>query len=152
MKQLARFYSLGHYVIEVEPRHLLVADFRIDTNHLRAIESRNEPQHGACSRQIDIPTWLIRFRFERETIVVALIDRVFAKEVQSFAIPLQCFARIFRGIYFSAFPSTPENVNMRTQFGAEVHRPHRLLQRVQPHLWIARSKSSILKNRVVEEI
>jgi hypothetical protein len=40
----------------------------------------------------------------------------------------------------------------RGSFAASIHRPHRLLQRVQPHARIARRKSAVFENRIVKEI
>src|SRR5262249_41164862 len=109
-------------------------------------------EHRAGGRQIDVAAWLVWFCFERETIVVALIDRVLAEEVQSLAVPLQRLARILRGIDFRAFAPAPKDVNLRSELRAEIHRAHRLLQRVQPDARGVRRESTILENRIVEEI
>src|SRR6185436_19507836 len=105
-------------------------DLRINADHFRMIEGGYKSEHRAGGWQVDISAWLIRLCFQRKAIVVALIDRVFTKEVEGFAIPLQRVARIFGGIDFRAFPSTPKHVNACTKFSTEIHRAHCLLQRI----------------------
>src|SRR6185369_15504632 len=113
VKELARFDRLGHHVVEIEPGHLFVAYLGIYANHLRMIECGDEAEHCARRWQVNITTWLIRLGFEREPVIVALVDRVFAKKIQRLAVPLQRLARILRRIYFRAFAAAPEDVNTR---------------------------------------
>ena len=116
------------------------------------IEGRNEREHRAGGGQIDIAARFVWFGFEREFVVVALVDRILGEEIQRFAIPLQCFARVFRRIDLGTFAAAPEHVNVRAQFRAQVHRPHRLLQRIEAHARIVGSERPVFEDWIVKEI
>ncbi len=56
------------------------------------------------------------------------------------------------GIAFDAFAAAPEDINLRAQFGAEIHRPHRLLNRVSADFGVVAGERAVLEDRIGEEI
>src|SRR5512138_1567830 len=104
-----------------------MSNFRVDADHFRMIESGNESEHCTGRWQVNIASWFIWLCFERKLVVVALIDRVLAKEVECLAVPLKCIASILGRVDFGTLTSTPENVYVGSEFSAQIHRAHRFL-------------------------
>ena len=46
VKKLARIPCLRNRVHEVQPGHVLVRNFRIDTHHFRMVQCWDKPKHG----------------------------------------------------------------------------------------------------------
>ena len=128
-----------------------MADLGIHTHHFRMIERGDKAEHSAGCRQIDIAAWLIR-RLRHEFVVIALVDGILAKEIHGLALPLQRFPGVLGGIDFGAFASAPEDVDVRPEFGSQIHRTHRFLNRIEAHPRVVRSESAVFENRIVEKI
>src|ERR1041385_5231580 len=136
MKQLVGFNCLSDDVVEIQTRHLFVSDLWVHANHLRMIERCDETEHRSGGREINVTSWFIWFCFQSKLVIVALVDRVFAEKVQCFTVPLQSVSSVFGGIDLGTLTSSPEDVNMRAEFCTEIHRTHRLLQRITSNAWI----------------
>src|SRR5262245_34949588 len=152
VEELARFERLRDHVVEVQARHLLVTDLRVDADHFMMIERVDETQVGAGRREVDVAARLVRLGFERELIAVALRDRIFAEEVHRLAEPLYRLAGVSGRVDLCAFAAAPEDVNLRADLGAEVHSAHRLLNRVKADARVVRCERAVLKDGIVEEI
>src|SRR5262245_35178248 len=152
VEELAGFERLRDYVIEVQARHLLVADLRVDADHFWVIERVDEPQVGAGRREVDVAARLVRLGFERELVAIALRDRIFAEEVHRLAEPLYRLAGVSPRVDLSAFTPPPEDVYLRAYFGAEVHRAHGFLHRVKADARVVRRERAVLEDGVGEEI
>src|SRR5258705_5054138 len=87
VKQLACLNRLCDNVIKIESGHLLVTDFGIYAYHFSVIQGSDKTEHRARCRQVDITARLIGFCFECKLVVITLIERVLAKEVECLAIP-----------------------------------------------------------------
>ena len=97
------------------------------------VQRLDEREVGRRRRKVQVAARLVRLRLEREAERVLSIARVLAEEVQRVAKAFDRFHGILRGIHFGAFASAPEHVGRRAQLDAEIHRPHRLLQRIGAH-------------------
>ena len=78
VEELSRLERLRDAVGEVESRHLIVRDFRIQPHHFRVIERVDEREHVPDRRQVHIASWLVRLRLQRKTQIVALRPHVLA--------------------------------------------------------------------------
>src|SRR5262245_10142552 len=152
VEELAGFERLRDYVVEVQARHLLVADLRVDADHFRVIERVDETQVGAGRREVDVAARLVRLGFERELVAVALRDRIFAEEVHRLAEPLYRLAGVSPRVDLGAFATPPEDVYLRAYFGAEVHRAHGFLNRVKADARVVRGERAVLEDGIGEEI
>ena len=103
-------------------------------------------------REIDVAARLVRLGFERESKRVPLIARVLAQEVDGVAKPLDGFDRVLRRVDFCAFAPAPEDVGLRAQLHAQIHRPHRLLQGVGAHAGVVRRERAVLEHRIGEQV
>src|SRR5207237_9482924 len=130
VEELPRLERLRDAVGEVESRHLIVRDFRIQPHHFRVIERVDERQHMADRRQVNIASWLVRLRLQRKTQIVPLRSHVLAQEVDRIAEPLYRFLWILGGIGLSPFAAAPEHIGLGSQLDAEVDGAHRPLQSV----------------------
>ena len=116
------------------------------------IQRRNERQIRRGRREVDVAARLVRLGFEREPERVPLIVRVLAQEIDRVAEPLDRFDRILRGVDLRALSPTPEHIRARAQLDAEVHRTHRLLERVGADVGVVRRERAVLEDRIGEEI
>ena len=88
VKQLAGLDRLRHGMEEVQSRHLLVRQFRVDADHLRVRERRNQREVGRCRGKVDVAARLVRLGFQRESQGIPLIARVLAQEIDGVTKPL----------------------------------------------------------------
>src|SRR5262245_55332415 len=152
VEEFSSFERLRDHVIEVQARHQLVTDLRVDADHFRVIERVDETQVGAGRREVDVAARLVRLGLERELVAVALRDRIFAEEVHRFAEPLYRLAGVSPRVDLGAFAPPPEDVYLRAYFGAEVHRAHGFLNRVKADARVVRRERAVLEDGVGEEI
>ena len=59
---------------------------------------------------------------------------------------------VLGGVYFGPLASAPEHVRARAQLDAEVHRPHRLLERVRADARVVRRERAVLEDRIGEQV
>ena len=78
--------------------------------------------------------------------------RVFAEEVDRLAESLDRFDRVLGGVAFDAFAAAPEDVDLRAELRPEIHRPHRLLNRVSADAGVVAGERAVLEDRIGEEI
>ena len=81
-----------------------------------------------------------------------LIDRVLAEVVDRLAQPLDRFVRPAAGVGFGAFASAPQHEDLRAELRAEIHRAHRLLQRVGAHARVVRGERAVAEHRIEEQV
>src|SRR4029434_8639596 len=112
-------------------RHLLMADLRIDSHHLRMGEGRNESEICARRWKVEIAPRFIGLGLESKLVAISLRQRVFAQEIECFAKPLDRLRRVLRSVDFGALAAAPENVEFGTKLGAEIHRVHGLLNGIE---------------------
>src|SRR5579862_4018982 len=105
--------------------------------------NKSEIVPGGC--HINVAAWLVGLGLHGKAISVTLRDVVFAKVVDGFAQALHRLVGTAAGIGFNALSAAPQDENLRTKFGAEVHSPHCFLQRIGSHFGIVGSKSAVAK-------
>ena len=66
VEQLAGLDGLGDDVTEVQAGHVFVRDFRIDADHLRDDQRRDEAEVRAGRGEVDVAARLVGLGFERE--------------------------------------------------------------------------------------
>src|SRR5262249_28786772 len=152
VEQLAGVPRLRDRVEEVEARHVLVRDLGIHADHPGVRERRDEAEHRAGGRQVDVASRLVRLRLEREPVVVLLVARVLAEEVDGVPHALHRVERVLGRVRLRPFPAAPHHVDARAELVAEIHRPHRLLQRVGADLRVVRRERAVLERRIGEKI
>src|SRR5258708_36784373 len=95
-----------------------------------------------------MPTRVVGFGLESETVAVLLLDRVVAQEVDRLAEPLERLDRVPGRIALHALPAAPEHVNLRAQFRAKIHRPHRLLDRISADAGVVPGEGAVFEARI----
>ena len=152
VKQLPRFPRLRDRVEKVQPRHLFVRHFRVHAHHVGMVERRDEAEIRAGRRHVDVAARLVGLGLERELEAVLPIDRILAEEVDRVAQPLDRFVRRAAGVGFRALASAPQHENAGAKLRAEIHRPHRLLQREGAHAGVVRGERAVAKHRIEEQV
>src|SRR5689334_12363871 len=150
VKELPRIERLAHAVGEVESGHRVVRDFRIEPDHLRMLERLDEGERVADGRKVDVTARLVRLRLEGEPIAVSLRDRVLAEEVQGVPKPAEGVAWILCRVRLRTLASAPEDIDLGAELIAEVHRAHRLLQRVPPDPRIVAREGAVPEGGIAE--
>ena len=134
------------------PAHVLVGHLGVDAEQLRVVQRRDEPEVAAGDGKVHVAAGLVGLGLEGELVVVLAIDAVFGQEVHRLAEALDRFDRALRGIAFNAFAAAPEHVNLRAELGPEVHRTHRLLDGIRPHLGVVAGERAVFEDRVAEQV
>ncbi len=100
------------------------------------IKGGDEAQHVTGGGIVNITAGFVGFGFEGELEVVLVIKRVFTQKVHGFTVALDGIDGAFAGVSFGAFTPTPEYVDLRAEFNAQVDGAHGFLQRVSPHFGV----------------
>ena len=133
---------------EVESRHLLVADFRVDPEQLGFLERRDERDRVPDGRQQDVAPRLVRLRLDREADVVALVGHVLREQVDALAIPLECRADVLCRVVLGALAAAPHDERLRSELGTEVELAERLAHCEPANRAVVRGESAVLEDRV----
>src|SRR2546423_11276432 len=100
------------------------------------IQRGDEVEVRAGGRHVDVGPRLVWFGFEREPIVVALIDGILTQIVERLAQALDSFVGAAAGVCLDALAPTPQDEYLRAELRAQVHRGASLLHGVSTHLRI----------------
>ena len=136
---------------EIQAGHLLVRDLRVDADQLRMLERRDEPEVRAGRRHVDVAARLVRLGLEREAEAVLLVDRIPAQIVDRLAQPFHRFVGAAARIGLDPLAPAPEHEDLRAELGAEIHRAHRLLERVGAHARVVRREGAVPEHGVEEQ-
>ena len=137
---------------KVQVSHLFVAHLWIKSNHLRMIEHFNEPKCMADRWKEDISTWLIWLWFDCKLNVITLIDHILTKDVKAFCITLKGHIGILGAFRFSAFASSPADINLCTQINSQIDIAHRFANCKATDIAIVTCQRSIFKNWMAKEV
>ena len=152
VKQLAGLPGLRHRVQHVQTGHLLVRHFRIHADHLRVRERLDESQVRARRRHVDVAARLVGLRLEGKLETEIALDRVLAQVIDRFAETLDRFVGTPARVGFGALAASPQHEDLRAKLCPEIHRGHRLLQRVRTDPAVVCGKRAIAEHRVVEQV
>src|SRR5437660_6009324 len=107
MKELAGLPGLCDAMHEVKASHLLVGNLRVDADHLRMIKGRNEAEIMTGGSHVDVAARLIGLGFQREAVLIAAVEIVFAKVVDGLAQALDGLIGAAASIGLDAFAAAP---------------------------------------------
>ena len=97
VEQLAVPQRLSKAVREVQARHLLVTDLRIEPDHLRMLELVDEGERVPDGRQQDVAARLVGLGLDGKTQVVVLLDDIAREDVERFLVAIECGTDILCG-------------------------------------------------------
>src|SRR6266508_4043786 len=149
--ELARPQRLRDPVVEVQPRHGLVADLRVEPDQLRVSEPVDERQTVADGRQEDVAARLVGLGLEGEAQLVALPQDVLAEEVDRLLVAVERGAHVL-GVRLAALAVAPQDVDARADLGGHVYVVERLADRVAPHRRVVGGEGTLPEHRVAEEV
>jgi len=109
VEEFSSFPRLGDTMHKVQPSHVLMSNFGIDTYHLGVIERGNEAKHVTNSGVVNISPRLVRFGFQGKFQAVAIVQVVFTQEIQRFAVALDRIDRAFAAVGFGFLTPIPSN-------------------------------------------
>ena len=144
--------GLGDAVRVVQRRHLLVAGFRVDADHVRVLALVDERDGMPDRGQQDVPARLVRLRLDREFQSVALVDRVLGEHVDALPVPVQGGPDVLGEVDLGAFPAAPEHVDLGAQLGSQIHVAHDLAERVPADGAVVGGEPAVLEHRIAEQV
>ena len=95
---------------------------------------------------------LVRLGLQRELVAVLLRDRVFAEIIDGLAQPFDGVIRPTAPVGLRSLATAPHHEDLRAELRAQIHRAHRLLQRIGAHARIVRRECAVAEHRIVEQI
>ena len=116
------------------------------------IQRLNESQHVTSGSVVHVAAWFVGFGFQSEFQIVFLIQSILAQKVHRFARTLDSCDGVLGCIGFRPFAASPEDINLCTEFNAQIDGVHRFLQSIRAHFRIISGKCTILENRVCEQV
>ena len=137
---------------EVQAGHLFVCHLRVDAHHLRMIKRGNKSQHVTGGGIIDIAARFVGFGFQGKLQIILLIQDIITQEVYRLSVALNGFHRVFTRIRFSALTPTPENVDFRSKFHAQVDGVHRLLESIRAHPGVVGCERAVFENGITKQV
>ena len=124
---------LGDGMYEVEVRHLLVANLRVEAHHVGVFEGVDERESVAHGRQQDVATRLVGLGLDREAQPVPAVDDVLGQRVEGLFETVERDPHVLGGLGLGALPAAPEHVGLGAEFGGEVEVAHDLAEGVSAH-------------------
>ena len=116
------------------------------------IKGVDERQHVSRRRQEDIATGFIGLGFEGKLQINLLIQDIITQEIHRLTIALDGFHRVFTRIRFSALTPTPEDVDFRSKFHAQVDGVHRLLESIRAHPGVVGCERAVFENGITKQV
>ena len=116
---------------EIQAGHVLVGDFGVHAAHLGMIQRRDQREIRSGDGEIHVPARLVGLGFEGELVAVLLLRCEYSqRKLIASRKRLIASTGFLVASRFDALAAAPEDVDLRAELGAEVHRAHRLLDRV----------------------
>ena len=137
---------------EVEPGHLLVADFGVHANHFVVLKCRDERQCGADSGQQDVAARLVGLGLDSEPNVIAVVDRVLRQHVDALGIARERRPDVLRRVGLGAFAPTPEHIGLRAKLDSKIEVAHDLAQCIAANRAVVAREAAVLEHRMGEQV
>ena len=152
MEELSGPQTLGHGVMEGEPRHGLVGELGVDPHHVGPFQPFDEGQHVSDRWQEQVAPRLIGLGLEGEAQLVAATTHVGAQGVDGFGVAVEGGSHVLGGVTLDALTSAPADVHRGAQLDAEVDGIHGPGQGVAAHRPVVGRESTFLEHRQGEEV
>jgi hypothetical protein len=100
---------------------VLMGNFGINSHYLGVIEGLDKSQHVTCGGIIDVSSRFIGLGLQCKFQITAAIEDLCAPEIYRFARALDGCDGIFAGISLCPFSTSPKNINLGSQFYAQIY-------------------------------
>ena len=143
---------LGDAGGEVQARHLLVTDLRVQAHELGTLERLDEGEGVTDGRQQDVTAGLVGLGLDSEADVVTLVGHVVTEQVDCLAVALEGGADVFGGVVLGAFTPAPHDEGLGAELGREVEVAQHLAQGEAAHLPVVGGESAVLEDGGREQV
>ena len=133
--------------VNVQARHRLVGELRVEADHVGPLELADEGQRVADGRQEDVAPRLVRLGLERDPHAVAPLADVLAAQVDRLLVAVEREPDVLGRVGLDALAAAPHHEDLGAQLGAEVDGVERLAHREPADVGIVGGERALLEHR-----